>query len=61
MSHFGLRWNKISDKLVQQTAMEKEAERSDNNILLSSHEISSVLEKTIYMYIKSIKLLFFKL
>ena len=48
MSHFGLRWNKISDKLTKQRAMEKEAERSDSNILLSSHEISSVLEQTVY-------------
>ena len=55
MSHFGLRWNKISDKLVQQTAMEKEAERSDNNILLSSHEISSVLEQTVYQQLQKNK------
>ena len=55
MSHFGLRWNKISDKLAKQRAMEKEAERSDNNILLSSHEISSVLEQTVYQQLQKNK------
>ena len=45
-SHCGLYWNKISDKLGKQGAMKNMSEIY-NNLLLSSHEITSVLEKTV--------------
>ena len=48
-SHCGLYWNEI-DKLAKQGAMKNMSEMS-NNLLLSSHEINSLLKKTIYIYI----------
>ena len=47
-SHCGLYWNEVSDKLAKQGAMKTMSEISYNNLLLSSHEITSVLEKTVY-------------
>ena len=46
-SHCGLYWNEISDKLAKQGAMKNMSEISSNNILFSSHEIDSLLKKTI--------------
>ena len=47
-SHCGLYWNEISDKLAKQGAMKNMSEISSNNLLLSSHEINSLLKKTVY-------------
>ena len=54
-SHCGLYWNEISDKLAKQGAMKNMSEISSNNLLLSSHEITSVLEKTVYKQIEEKK------
>ena len=48
-SHCGLYWNEISDKLAKQGAMKNMSEVSSNNLLLSSHEINSLLKKTVYI------------
>ena len=45
-SHCGLSWNEISDNLAKQGAMKNMSEIS-NNLLLSSHEINSLLKKTV--------------
>ena len=50
-SHCGLYWNEISDKLAKQGAMKNMSEVSSNN-LLSSHEINSLLKKTVYKQIE---------
>ena len=47
LSHSILYWNEISDKLAKQGAMKNMSEISYNNLLLSSHEITSILEKTV--------------
>ena len=47
-SHCGLYWNEISDKLAKQGAMTNMSEVSSNNLLQSSHEINSLLKKTVY-------------
>ena len=46
-------WNEISDKLAKQGSMQNmsESEISFNNLLLSSHEINSLLKKTVYKQI----------
>ena len=49
--HCGLYWNEISDKLAKQGAMKDMSEISSNNLLLSSHEINSLLKKTVYKQI----------
>ena len=54
-SHCGLYWNEISDKLAKQGAMKNMSEVSSNNLLLSSHEINSLLKKTIYKQIEKRK------
>ena len=53
LSHCGLYWNEISDKLAKQGSMQNmsESEISFNNLLLSSHEINSLLKKTVYKQI----------
>ena len=51
-SHCGLYWNEISDKLAKQSAMKNMSEISYNNLLLSSHESTSILEKTVYKQIE---------
>ena len=51
-SHCGLYWNEISDKLAKQGAMKRLSEISSNNLLLSSHEINSLLKKTAYKQIE---------
>ena len=51
-SHCGLYWNEISDKLAKQDAMKNMSQMSYNNLLLSSHEITSILEKTVYKEIE---------
>ena len=51
-SHCGLYWNEIPDKLAKQGAMKNMSEISSNNILLSSHEINSLLKKTVYKQIE---------
>ena len=51
-SHCGLYWNEISDKLAKQGAMKNMSEISYYNLLLSSHEITSILEKTVYKEIE---------
>ena len=48
LSHCGLYWNEISDKLAEQGAVKNMSEISSNNLLLSSHEINSLLKKTVY-------------
>ena len=55
-SHCGLYWNEISDKLAKQGAMKNMFEISSNNLLLSSHEINSLLKKTAYKQIEKIYL-----
>ena len=54
-SHCGLYWNEISDKLAKQGAMTNMSEVSSNNLLLSSHEINSLLKKTVYKQIEKSK------
>ena len=54
-SHCGLYWNEISDKLANQGAMKNISELSSNNILLSSHEINSLLKKAVYKQIEKSK------
>ena len=44
-SHFGLYCNEMSGKLAKQRAVRNMSEISYNNLLLSSHETASVLEK----------------
>ena len=44
----GLYWNEISDKLAKQGAMKNMSEISSSNLLLSSHEINSLLKKSVY-------------
>ena len=44
----GLYWNEISDRLAKQGAMKNMSEISSNNLLLSPHEINSLLKKTVY-------------
>ena len=51
-SHCGLYWNEISDKLAKQGAIKNMSEISSNNLLLSSHEINSLLKKTVYKQIE---------
>ena len=51
-SHYGLYWNEISDKLAKQGAMKNMSEISSSNLLLSSHEINSLLKKTVYKQIE---------
>ena len=48
LSHCGLYWNEVSDKLAKQGAMEVMSETGYSNLLLSSHEVISVLEKNVY-------------
>ena len=49
-------WNEISDKLAKQGAMKNMSENiSYNNLLLLSHEIASVLEKTVYKKLEKSK------
>ena len=45
--HCGLRWNEISDELAEEGAVKNLCEILYSNLLLSSHEISSVLEKSL--------------
>ena len=40
------------DKLAKQGAMKNMSEVSSNNLLLSSHEINSLLKKTVYKQIE---------
>ena len=47
-SHCGLYWNEVSDKLAKQGAMKNMSETSYSNLLLSSHDIISILEKNVY-------------
>ena len=47
-SHCGLYWNEISDKLAKQGVIKNMSEITSNNLLLSSHEINSLLKKTVY-------------
>ena len=54
-SHCGLYRKEISDKLVKQGAMKNMYQTSYNNLLLSSHEIISVLEKNVYKQIEKSK------
>ena len=54
-SHCGLYWNEISDKLAKHGAMKNMSEVSSNNLLLSSHEINSLLKKTVYKQIEKSK------
>ena len=43
-SHCGLYWNKISDKLAKQGEVKN---MSEIHLLLSSHKIASIFEKTV--------------
>ena len=54
-SHHGLYWNEISDKLDKQGTMKNLSEILYNNVLFSSHEITSILEKTVYKQIEKKK------
>ena len=51
-SHCGLYWNEVSDKLAKQGAMKNMSETSYGNLLLSSREIISILEKNVYKQIE---------
>ena len=51
-SHCGLCWNDVSHKLARQDAMKNMSETSYSNLLLSSHEIISILEKNVYKQIE---------
>ena len=51
-SHCAIYWNEISDKLAKQGVMKNMSEVSSNNLLLSSHEINSLLKKTVYKQIE---------
>ena len=51
-SHCGLYCNEISDKLAKREAVKNVSEISYSNLLLSSHEISSRLEKTVFKNFK---------
>ena len=50
-SHCGLYWNEL-DKLAKQVAMKNMSEISSSNLLVSSHEINSLLKKTVYKQIE---------
>ena len=54
MSFVGYRlyWNEISDKLAKQSAMKNMSEISSNDLLPSSHEMNSLLKKTVYKQIE---------
>ena len=54
-SHCGLYWNEISDKLAKQGAMKNMSQISYSNLLLSSYEITSILEKTVHKQIEKSK------
>ena len=54
-SHCGLYWNEVSDKLAKQGAMKNMSETSYSNLLLSSHDIISILEKNVYKQIEKSK------
>jgi len=54
-SHCGLYWNEISDKLAKQGALKNMSELSYNILLLSSHEIALILEKTVYKELENSK------
>ena len=54
-SHCGLYWNETSDKLAKQGTMKNMSEVSSNNLLLSSHEINSLLKKTVYKQVEKSK------
>ena len=43
-----LNWNEVSDKLAKQGALKNMSETSYSNLLLSSYEIISILEKNVY-------------
>ena len=43
-----LNWNEVSDKLAKQGALKSMSETSYSNLLLSSYEIISILEKNVY-------------
>ena len=51
----GLYWNEISDKLAKQGAMKNMSAISSDNLLLSSHEVNSLLKKTVYKQIEKSK------
>ena len=51
--HCGLYWNE-KDKLAKHSAMKNMSEIS-NNLLLSYHEINSLLKKTVYTQIEKSK------
>ena len=54
-SHCDLYWNEIPDKLATQGALQNMSETSYNNLPLSSPEIASVLEKTVYKELEKSK------
>ena len=56
ISHCGLYWNEISDKLAKQGAMKNMSEQSYNNLLLLSHETASMFEKTVYEEVEKLNL-----
>ena len=47
-SHCGLYWNEVSDTLAKKGTVKNMSETSYSNLLLSSHEIISILEKNVY-------------
>ena len=55
-SHCGLYCNEVSNKLAKQGAMKNMSERSQSNLLLSSHEIISILEKNVCKQLKKVNL-----
>ena len=55
MFFIGLYWNETSDRLAKQGAMKNVSEIPHNNLLLSSHETVSVLEKTDYKELEKSK------
>ena len=47
---FGFCWNEISDKSAKQGAMKNMSELSHNNLLLSPHEIASIIGNPFFFF-----------
>ena len=48
LSHCGLSWNEISGKLAKEGAVKNMSKILSNKLLLSSHDITSVLENIVF-------------
>ena len=54
LSHCGLYWNEISDKLAK-LAKQGAMKNTSNNLLFSSHEVNSLIKKAVYKQIEKSK------